>query len=697
MLPGFPERGGADANEAKPDAAAVDDWRQRLQWSMHVTRALGTRGQDRLTSVGEIVQIPFTHDPVRRLRASRVLVKIGDLVAHESLVADAPEVFHFTPTVAGLFRIETIWLDEAGQVVPSFLATPPAYLQVVDQMTIGVDGALLFDAMSPASKLWALAHRGCSIFYFDTSGQDRSFELRAAIEQRKVPSGAILSHAERGLDVRTLGVDFRAVFLTVTLRRLRGAGIPLVGLVSSSPEARLAAERAPAGLLDPAAEAGSWWNEAWEEQARTLARPSEGISLSLRLDRMTATRAEQGNQCTVELDNGHARRRLFELIESAVQSVHLQFYLVRAGSFSDRLGAHLVRAARRGVRVRLLVDALYSLDGVAGATNAVLRGLASEPGIDVVSSAPIVSRADIDPLALKRRDHRKVVIVDEQTALVGGRNCADEYWTGFEEVAITDWTPHDRIPWFDAHAEVRGPVVEAVAQAFRTAWSAAGGAAFEGEAPGVALHGSVSARLVLHDGVVDAAPMLAYEALIAGARSHIYIVNDFPIVQSLRLALKRALARGVRIRILTGSAVARRGDGTLFEGPLHRQAFEYMTKQRIETLLEAGVEVYELRTSAHPLIVCRGGTVRPYVHAKIVSVDASVASVGSANLDATASYWEREANLVIEDDTVVAELEAELSRLCEAGGRIDPSSEDWRKDRLLRELAAQLWPESLYG
>ena len=47
--------------------------------------------------------------------------------------------------------------------------------------------------------------------------------------------------------------------------------------------------------------------------------------------------------------------------------------------------------------------------------------------------------------------------------------------------------------------------------------------------------------------------------------------------------------------------------------------------------------------------VARGGHVRPYVHAKLVSVDGRVTSIGSANLDATASFWESEANIVVQD------------------------------------------------
>lgn len=687
----------ASAEEPKREALAVDAWRQRLSWSTRVSRALGVRGYDRVTAVGESVQVPVANDPVRRLRAHRARISIADQIVLDVPVGELPESFDHRPTRAGLLEVRTEWLDAEGGLVYSFLPTPPAFLQVIDRRTtIGIDAALLLEHPHVGVQLRALLLRDCEVFYFDTFGLDRTAEIREAIDRLGLPPAAVLSHSEREPEVRTLGVDFRAVFLTITLRRLRGGGIPLVGLVSSAPESAMAAQRANVVVVDPSASA-SWWSEEWPARAQAYLAAASTSPLSLRLDRMTETRTTPGNVCHVELDNADARRRLLQLVDAAERSIHLQFYLVRAGSFADRLGAHLVRAARRGVKVRLLVDALYSLDGIAGATNAVVRGLSSEPGIEVVSSVPILTRADIEPLALKRRDHRKIIAIDGRVAIVGGRNCADEYWTGFDEIAVADWTVHDRIPWFDAHVEVEGPLVSSVEEAFLTAWTAAGGSPYPGIEPSPAPRGTVDARLVLHNGVWDAAAMLAYEALIEGADHHVYIVNDFPIVQSLRMALRRAAARGVAIRILTGSAVARRGDGTFFEGPLHRQAFEYMTKQRLEDLLQVGAHVFEMITSPQPLIVCRGGVVRPYVHAKIVTADGLAASVGSANLDATASYWEREANVIIEDAELVTELERQLQSYCDRGHAVDMSSEDWRRDRILRELAAQLWPEALYA
>lgn len=668
-----------------------------MQAGGQLGRQLVGRGPDRVTAVGEQIHLLLPVDRLRRLRAARWRVQVGEQVVIDRAWEPEDEgiVIH-RPSAPGCWPIRSELFDRRGARLDDQAEASP-WLQAIDaRPTYAVDVDLVRARPSAALALTALDQHGHALVYLDLAAADRRVELRAQLAELGAPPAAILSIAEERAEVPTLGVDFRAVFLTVALCRLRGAGVRLVGLVSAAPLAATAAKRAGVERfeeLNPVRRASAAHREA-------IARQPWSRTYAGRLDRMTRTRARKGNVCAVELDNRRGRQRLFAAIERARRTVHLQYYMVRDGVFGDQLAARLVGAARRGVVVRLLVDALYSVDGVAGATNALARGLMAEPGIHVVSAAPISSPEDLEPRVLKQRDHRKVVVVDGSVAFVGGRNACDEYYTGFDEVAITDWTPHGRIPWLDAHVEIRGPLVGTIERAFLSRWISAGGSPPAGGVEGVVdppAAGPSRARLVLHEGVDDAAAMLAYEALIDGAEDHVWVVNDFPIVPSLQLALRRALGRGVRVRVLTGSAVPRRADGSFFDGPLHREAFEYMTKKTLEGLMRAGAEVWEYVAPPHPLIVCRGGAVRPYVHAKIVSVDGQAVSVGSANLDATASYWEREANVVVEDPQVTREVETQLARICDRSLRVDPRGEQWQREGLLRDLAAQLWPEALYS
>jgi cardiolipin synthase C len=121
------------------------------------------------------------------------------------------------------------------------------------------------------------------------------------------------------------------------------------------------------------------------------------------------------------------------LVRSAAKTLDVQYYLIQ----NDRTGRLLMRslrdAARRGVRVRLLVDDLYTVGG-----DAMFRGLSAFPGVEVrlfnpfccarhsVASKFVASLGDIR--RLNHRMHNKLFIADGVVAVMGGRNIADEYF-----------------------------------------------------------------------------------------------------------------------------------------------------------------------------------------------------------------------------------------------------------------------------
>ena len=135
-------------------------------------------------------------------------------------------------------------------------------------------------------------------------------------------------------------------------------------------------------------------------------------------------------------------------------------------------------------------------------------------------------------------------------------------------------------------------------------WDRHGGATIPPERdvlPELAATGAAAGRLVVHRGLADTNGLAMYEAMFDVAENHVYIVNDFPIVPALERAIHRLLARGVSVKLLTGSATARRDDGTFFPAPLHRTLFEYMVKGEAGAAASAGVEVYEFVPPPSPM------------------------------------------------------------------------------------------------
>jgi phosphatidylserine/phosphatidylglycerophosphate/cardiolipin synthase-like enzyme len=395
-----------------------------------------------------------------------------------------------------------------------------------------------------------------------------------------------------------------------------------------------------------------------------------------------------GNQVDVELDNAQARGWLLDAIAQSRHSVNVQVYMALDDEVGRAIEAALAAAAARGVTTRVLVDSLHGMHGSFGTENPLLSRLAGRPGIELRVGRPLTKLPSV--VDVKQRDHRKLVIVDDRLALVGGRNFSHEYYTDFGEAQLDASASWRKVPWLDAGARIEGPAVTAVAASFLEAWTEAGGAPF-------AIHeaaraGSAAARVVVHRGLRDASTLEAYLELIEHARSHIYGVNGFPYVLELQHAFVRALRNGVQVRALTGHLTPMHGD-TPFIGPWSsaRSTATEFVHSRLDPIVEAGGEVYLFAQRELPGWQPDLGVVYPHVHAKLMSVDGQRCAVGSANFDLTSSYWESELMLVVEDATVTACLERRLDQLSAGSTRVRRDDPPWRARARSRRWMRK-WP-----
>lgn len=496
---------------------------------------------------------------------------------------------------------------------------------------------------------------------------------RARLSPHVIDAGAVLGEGD-ALDVPAQ-VD--AVRLARTAARMRADGFSVVAIVYRGPHqpstTGFAAVRADEIAALPA------------PPRSALAIP---VSVFSRLDMTTASEAISGNRIEVELDNEKARGWLLSSIEGSRQRVHLQVYMALDDDVGRPVEAALAAAGARGVTVRVLVDSLHGLHGSLGAHNPIFDRLSSRPGVELRVSKPITGPASLEDL--KQRDHRKLVVVDGHVALLGGRNLSHEYYTGFGEVHLTPGTSWRVVPWLDAGARVEGPAVGVLERAFLQAWNDAGGAPFD--IRDAAPIGTTAARVVVHRGLRDAYTIEAYLAVIETAQSHVYAVNGFPLLLEIQHALVRALRRGVRVRTLFGNLTPKHGD-TPFEGPwaAARTAATSLVHSRMDPIVAAGGECYELVVPNQPAWDPAVGDVRPHVHAKTMSADGRVCAVGSANLDITAGYWESELLLVVEDEAITRAVEARFDELIASSVRVDRSDPEWRRRAELREWM-RYWP-----
>jgi phosphatidylserine/phosphatidylglycerophosphate/cardiolipin synthase-like enzyme len=701
LLPDLDRRNEEHPSLIDSAVRAASSTLERWSRGAPLRRLLGGVERDVLTSSGEWVALEATVGLPGKLAGKAGFMLDDELVAEVDIGVGADIRAMIRAPGPGLYRVSVklgTTVQPIGHALLQVASTRPVIL---------IDAVLLLggDTRSPpaiAGLLHALVAADLELAYFDIGEKDVRPAIHEALTTHRLPIGACSSYAAE-LTVESLGIDLARLFGFAAVHRLRGAGVPVCAIVTE----RFVDQVALLGdvvFLQPdearrRLDADGFAPER-ESVQRFLAARAVSDPTTWRLDQATGSQLVRGNAVIAELDNQRARERLFEWIDGARSSIHLQVYIIRSSSFADELVLRLIRRAREGVRVRLMVDALYSDQDVLGRTNPVLLALNAEANIEVLALGPIGSRHDVDVSSLKQRDHRKLVIVDGERALVSGRNAADPYYRSFAEVAIHDHTDHERIPWLDAHVELAGPIVGEVQRCFLSTWIEQGGVPppdRDSLLPELDRAGAIAARLVVHRGLVDANGLAMYESLLEGAEHHVYIVNDFPIVSTLERAISRLLTRGIRVELLTGNAATRRADGSLFPAPVHRTLFEHMVKARLEPLMLEGVQVYEFATPVLPTIVARGGLVRPYVHAKLMSVDGRVCSVGSANLDATASFWESEANIVVEDMAFTSALEAQLRELIQHSFPLDPRSDYWQSERAQRAVVGKLWPGSVYG
>jgi phosphatidylserine/phosphatidylglycerophosphate/cardiolipin synthase-like enzyme len=510
---------------------------------------------------------------------------------------------------------------------------------------------------------------------------------KAGLAPRVVDASAVLDEGE-ALDVSG---DMDPVRLARVAARMRRAGYPIVGIVSGG-------THLPGTMGFAALRARDLADAAWEPLPGSVPRrshmaaeslhPPAPPSISAALEARTGAASIPGNQVELELDNALARRWLLGAIEGASARVHLQTYMATDDDVGRQVEGALREAGARGVVVRVLVDSLHGLHGSFGMQNPLLERLSASPGVELRVSRPVAGIPSLEEL--KQRDHRKLVVVDGGVALLGGRNLAREYYTGFDEVPLTTDTPWRDVPWLDAGARLRGPAVAAVERAFREAWTEAGGDPFEVEVPKAA--GRTAARVVVHRGLRDASTLEAYLALIDGARSHLYVVNGFPLLLELQHALVRAARRGVRVRALFGHVSPTHGS-TPFGGDwtAARNVATSLVHSRMDVLVGAGCEGYQLALRDAPGWAPALGAVHPHVHAKALSADGLVYAVGSANLDVTASYWESELLLVAEDAAVAGAFEACIDAVIAGSSRVQPDDPAWQRLARRREWL-RYWP-----
>lgn len=426
--------------------------------------------------------------------------------------------------------------------------------------------------------------------------------------------------------------------------------------------------------------------------------PPSGDRLAL----LTGAGPCTASRATLEWDNRRARTRRLELFDQATTSIDLQTYQVMDDAAAQEIELALARAADRGVRVRVLADAVWSARGTADTVSPTLARLTAAPGLEVRLVRPFSGVPGLEDL--KRRDHRKVLIIDGAVAILGGRNLGEPYLRGFDEIPLWRTTRSTAVPWLDLDVELEGAVVERLAASFEAAWSEGQRVGDVGAPPRSPVpprprpepsRGALDVRLITSHGLRDAYTLDLYREIIDDARGRLTVVNTFPLQFELVTALGRALERGVELRLLVGNVRPLYGERQPFAGGNVLELANEVIHGRLDELVAAGAAVHEYALAPKPGWDPSLDRVLPHVHAKCISADGERFTVGTANLDITAAYWESEVVLLVEDRAATEALDAQLDALFAGSPRVSPDDARWQQRARNRAWLSRNWPSAL--
>lgn len=340
-----------------------------------------------------------------------------------------------------------------------------------------------------------------------------------------------------------------------------------------------------------------------------------------------------GNRMELLVNGEQYFPRLLAAIAAARRTIHLETYIFSDDNIGARVAAALAEAAGRGVQVRLIID------GYGGGESArrLVRELSAQGGQVRIYRAERWWRLE---RKLLRRLHRKLVVVDDSVAFVGGINIIDDHNHPGQFRGQLG-------PRFDFAVACAGPIVAAIALAGRRLWwtlSLVRPTEGSGGLPQLArtprqptIAGGVSARLLLRDNLAYRRSIEhAYIEQIEASRVEIVIANAYFLPgRRFRTALRDASARGVKVRLL-------------LQGRVEYALQHYAQQALYGQLLDAGIEIHEYLPS--------------YLHAKVAVIDTFWSTVGSSNIDPYSLLLAREANVAVYDTGFARQLRSVLQQ-----------------------------------
>ncbi|HOD17579.1 MAG TPA: cardiolipin synthase [Candidatus Cloacimonadota bacterium] len=334
------------------------------------------------------------------------------------------------------------------------------------------------------------------------------------------------------------------------------------------------------------------------------------------------------NDVLIIPDTQYAFNLMLKEIKTAKEHIHIEYFSLAADEAGNEFKEALIEKAREGVKIRLIYDAV----GCWKLPRKYKNSLKKE-GVELYPFLP--STFPVLGSGLNYRNHRKLVIVDNQYAFLGGLNIGNKYLSRNKYFGY----------WRDSLLFLQGKCVLSLQAIFLTDWFFVSKQNLLRQYLTKAVPQFTKETVVPGCGIpvqiVSSGPdsdwesiMQVYFAAITNAQKSVHITSPYLVLnESLLMALKTAALSGVEVKLILPSK------------PDHKIVF-WGSRSYYTELLRAGVEIYEYK--------------RGFIHAKVLIVDEKIVSIGTANMDMRSFNHNFELNAMLYDKGMAALAEVQF-------------------------------------
>lgn len=353
----------------------------------------------------------------------------------------------------------------------------------------------------------------------------------------------------------------------------------------------------------------------------------------------------QNNEVTI-LKNGEEKfPALINALKQARHHIHLEYYIYEEGNIGNEIAEILKKKAREGVKVRVIVDGVGSLSlGKHFFSNL------KEAGVQVVEFMPVLFPSFTSKI--NYRNHRKIVVVDGMIGFTGGINISDRYINNGKYNTF----------WRDTHVKIEGEAVKTLQFLFILSWQFVTQEEILPESgffPEFTPKGNSLVQINASGPDWELASIMdSFFMAINSARKKVRIATPYFIpTESILDAIITASKSDIEVELI----IPRESDSWIVKSA---------SRSFVKQLLEAEVKVYFYE--------------KGFLHSKVIIIDDSFASVGSANMDYRSYDLNHEVNAYFYDKKLVEELISEFELDKQDSSLVE--QERWKNRKLWPKL-----------